>query len=274
VSFDLWFWKPASTPTGEADNIFRWCSETDLDVVEPVGEIPHNRFVLKGAAHPEITPFDPEGFLRSLQQGLPSALEGEDAPLLLDLVLKEGGGPAVYGDVSLGWSQAEALARPFITAVTRAGFTVYDPQADSLHPACFGERFWLEVEDRWTIGDPKLAQVLGALEDLNPGGPSFAILEAKTGDYVQTAGKPTAMTVEWRSYDSAGFQHFVGGRGDTSSEEARVPTQGGFVTVRANEVLDLQAVQEVFTAFFNGEDRPASLSWRDVTERFGGGQTA
>ncbi|MGE0710865.1 MAG: hypothetical protein AB7N76_16275 [Planctomycetota bacterium] len=106
MSFDLSFWKPASAsePTRDADEVIRWCRSADLEVVEPVGEAPA-QLVLEGEVHPEVADFDAESFVTELRGALPSALEGEDAPLVLGLVLRGAGGPAVFGDMNLAWSQ-------------------------------------------------------------------------------------------------------------------------------------------------------------------------
>ena len=77
------------------------------------------------------------------------------------------------------------------------------------------------------------------------------------------------MTVEWREYDGDSFRHFVAGRpGEDSTKEVEIDMSEGQVTVLATEVLDLAVAQAAFTAFFKGEPRPNTLSWRDVTERF------
>jgi len=247
VSFDLWFWRPADVPLRDADAIYAWCGESPSAWVEQEGDPRGGAIVLQGSPHPGVEPFSPDLIGRALGEPVPEAVE-------LSLT-RTREGLVAYGTVSVGWPDAERLASELTSTLSRSGLTVYDPQADVVHPACPARRCWLLVEGRWEVGDPPLGLVLSSLDDLAVSGPTFAVLESVNGDYVQAAGTAAGLTVEWRRYSGQRFKHAVAGRSPA-----------------AGEVLDVAAARTIFSSFFRGEERTVGFAWRDVTERFTGTQ--
>lgn len=128
----------------------------------------------------------------------------------------------------------------------------------------------LEVENMSLLAGPSLDQVLSALDRLKPEGPSFAILEDATGRFVQTNGGNDVMTVEWREQSGGGFRHWVAGRMGDAQSPAQIPTRGGPVVVRQNELLTLSDAKALFTAFYQGQPRPRAYEWRETTDQFAG----
>jgi hypothetical protein len=254
VSYDLWFWKPTTPPHLDVDELMAWFGEAELEFGD-WSEETHTECRLKGAPHPGLAPFDPASVADVLRSELPGSLDGEEAPLMLSFTRQAG--LALYGSVSVARSAVDSLADRFVTTVTRFGLTVFDPQEDAIHPACPARKFWFQMESRWTVGDPSLEHVLGALEDLGESEPSFAILESTTGDYVQVAGSPSALTVEWRSHARSSFVHTVAGRPEAGSGgHARVRRSGRVESVQSNEDLGLDHARTIFACFYRVQMTP------------------
>lgn len=109
----------------------------------------------------------------------------------------------------------------------------------------------LDVEGEVSLANPSAEDVANALRSLRAKGPSFAILDAKTGGYVQAGGASKAMVVEARLIDDAQdtFTHHSAGRGGSCRPLRRVPMSGGGVHAPGNEVLDVEDAVRVFTEF-------------------------
>lgn len=130
--------------------------------------------------------------------------------------------------------------------------------------------FSLNVEDEPVTRDVSAAGIASVLQRMTPrGGPSFLVLEASNGDYVQAAGGLGRFTVEWREVYGEGFCHWKAGATTVSRVgEAKVKTNGFHVAVRRYEVLSAAQAAQILSAFLRGATRPASFAWRDMTSDF------
>ena len=130
------------------------------------------------------------------------------------------------------------------------------------------EGYVLEVEGHVRIEDPSLSDVERVVSLIHPGQPSFFILNAPDGSYVQTAGARLRLIVEYRQVSGGVFRHYVLGRREEERREASINYSGGAITLRKNEVLVLRDALSVFGAFLRSGRVPEGYEWRDVTERF------
>jgi hypothetical protein len=129
-------------------------------------------------------------------------------------------------------------------------------------------RSCLTIEGEKAWNDPSWPEIELALEWLNPDGPSFFVLENTTEDYVQLLGAKDQLTVEFRHWTPDGFLHGVLGRGQGSTEEVRVPSTGGGVTVFADEALNLDDARRIFGHFYETGRIPDGYAVRDTTQMF------
>jgi hypothetical protein len=133
-----------------------------------------------------------------------------------------------------------------------------------------GNELELTVEGLAAVRDPSPAFIDAAVRSLTArGGPAFAILDRRGGDYVQCAGGDGVFTVEWRERGAPSLRHWVAGKSPRALEAmVAIPTNGAQVTVRASERLSTDDVLRIFSAFVDGRVRPVAFAWRDITERF------
>lgn len=247
MSFSLVVWKWAQNDLpGRADSIY-----------QILGEEP---------ASASIGSFELDPFLSALEplHGRPNT---EECPYVLS-AQEDLETPATWVDFSITWSAAASVAPAIAEVAARFGLVAYDPQSGRLLPPGRPKHLVLEVEGRSPVYDPTTEEVAAALHQLNSAAPSFAILESVSGAYVQAAGDPTRMTVEWRTDSDPQFRHFVGGRGGLSFGSTTIQASGGHVTVRRNQVLSLAEALPVFYALLRGESPEHLLRWKDVTRRF------
>jgi hypothetical protein len=175
--------------------------------------------------------------------------------------------------IGLTWSRADA-ALPFIIETAHSfGMTVFDLSNTRIHRAGGLVGLVLSVESRPEIHAPKLDEILAAVDDLTPdGGPGFLILVRSDKDYAQTAGGEGSYILEWREYSGDQFRHLIAGHlaapGSDRDDEIVVPTNGAYVTARANERLSAADVKTLLTAFSQEAGRPNSFAWRDMTVQF------
>lgn len=248
MTYDVTFWRPADSAAEAAvEEVLQWIDEAELEPLDP-SELGHNLFRLLSPCLAGLAPFDQGELLTGLSR-LTTDRDEDEAPLLTFVVDETG---ARWGDASLFSSMHGSVLPALITALTRAGLCVWDPQREHLHPPCPARRMWLDVDTRDAVADPSLADVLSALEDLDEG--SFAILESTQGDYVQTLREGASFRVEWRrTSESGAWRHFVAGlRGDHEVQ----PVPEGPGDLRPHEQLDLEQVQRVFSVFLERAQPP------------------
>lgn len=111
-----------------------------------------------------------------------------------------------------------------------------------------------------------LDQLLAQLDGI---GNSYASLTASDGNYVQAGGGPTVFTVEKREIRQDGtFRHLKATLATEEQDERRIIIGGSSVSVRADQLLDLPTVQQIFRAFHRGLTPSPSVVWQDITSMF------
>jgi len=248
MSFDLLVWKWSSSDVpGRAH-----------EIAQTIGKEPPPNC---------LTSFDAESFVKVVSSHR-SLSTGEDNSIIAS-IYNDSEVPATWIEFDIVLSIADRAAMVIPSLAFKHGLVVYDPQASIIPDPCRPKAFCLTVENRLPLYDPTSEEVSLGLSELNSINPSFAVLEAADGSYVQAAGNPEQMTVEWRKISGDTFRHFVGTRGGFGLEEsARIPTSAGFVTVKSNQVLTVKEVSLVLLEFLNGEDLKAVFKWADITKRF------
>lgn len=133
-------------------------------------------------------------------------------------------------------------------------------------------RLRYESEAGVRIDDPADGELDALLARLDGVDDSYASLTAVDGGaYVQAGGGPTEFTVEVRETRPDGtFRHLKAARPAGGAAERRLTIGGAEVTVRADEVLDLPTVVQVFRAFLGGRVAAAPIVWHDITAMFAG----
>ena len=95
------------------------------------------------------------------------------------------------------------------------------------------------------------------------------VLSKGDRDYVQTAGGNGMLGLEWREYSESDYQHWAAGlHGQPNKNEVFVPTSGGGLRVKENEVLSTEDVKKMLAAFLENRGRPTEFAWRDKTAEF------
>lgn len=129
-----------------------------------------------------------------------------------------------------------------------------------------------ESESGTPVDDPSEGELEELLTRLDGVDDSYASLTALDGSgYVQVGGGPAGFTVEHRETRTDGtFRHLKAARPGGATAERQLTIGGADVTVRADEVLDLPAVIQVFRAFLGGHVPAAPVVWHDITTMFAG----
>lgn len=124
----------------------------------------------------------------------------------------------------------------------------------------------LEQENCAEIKNPTLDDLRATVERIHPRNHSFLILSNGSG-YVQAAGAPLRLTVEYRNADTR--QHFRLGRNPVVSETLSLNYSGGPITVNKNEVLSSDDCAVVLEEFFRNGTVPDKYNLRNLgTETF------
>jgi hypothetical protein len=126
----------------------------------------------------------------------------------------------------------------------------------------------LEQEGLGPRAVTRVAEVEEALARMDRRTRSFVVLSNPTGAYVQTAGGPERLTVEYRVIATDSFRHFVLGRSGGGQDESSIETSGGSIRVQTSEVLTLADALAVFRAFLETGEPPSGYSLRETTEMF------
>lgn len=176
-----------------------------------------------------------------------------------------------HGEV---WTH-DALGEEFVFALleSAAGFGIDSDVPEELVVTTYRHdaramRYTLQVEEEATFSNPTSAQVQAALGLLRPTGPSFAVLEATSGSYVQAGGAADEVVVEGRIVRGRRFRHASAGREGRRSPRRRVAMSGGGVTVPSNEVLTVADAVAIFDTFLRAEALDEGFVWRDRTSEF------
>jgi uncharacterized protein YodC (DUF2158 family) len=160
---------------------------------------------------------------------------------------------------------------PFVIETARPfGLNVFDWWTRQIHRPDGLAGLVLTLEERPPLTSPTLMQIEDAVDSLTPaGGPGFMDVTGADRDYVQVAGGDGMFSCEWRTYDGAGFRHWVAGRtGAISTSDVQIPTNGFHVTVKQHERLSATDVKAVLRAFSTSAGRPTAYAWRDITKTF------
>ncbi|WP_332852723.1 hypothetical protein [Duganella sp. S19_KUP01_CR8] len=116
-----------------------------------------------------------------------------------------------------------------------------------------------------SVTEKKIRSVITALRSYGPS--SFASLVDTDGNYIQVAGGVITCALERR--EAATGRHFRAYH-DTPSKIYPDGTSlmfgGGAVKLNANEWFTCAVAADAFCAFLRGEDWPASVQWRDISE--------
>ena len=119
------------------------------------------------------------------------------------------------------------------------------------------------------FGNPSDDMLDRLLEEIDGDENSYAYLTAKQGNYIQVGGGPKEFTVEIRVTAKDGtFQHFKATHPKGGTAKKKVTVGGQTVNIRANQVLDLKTVQELFRAFSNTGKASPTINWEDITAMF------
>ncbi|MDB5260599.1 MAG: hypothetical protein JWN37_830 [Candidatus Nomurabacteria bacterium] len=107
-----------------------------------------------------------------------------------------------------------------------------------------------------------------AIRRLNGKGNSYGSLTKANGDYLQVGGGIKEFTVEFRKIHKNGFKHFKATKTEENLESHIIKIGGSKVTVREDQVLDLQMTCQIFFAFIEGEPDVEGIKWVDMTSMF------
>jgi len=117
--------------------------------------------------------------------------------------------------------------------------------------------------------DPSEDELDQLLSDLDGVDNSYASLTAPDGSYVQAGGGPDDFTVEIRDVRPQGtFLHLKATTAPSNPEERQLTIGGESVKVRADQVLDLPTVRQIFRFFLREHRADPRISWQDMTAMF------
>jgi hypothetical protein len=129
----------------------------------------------------------------------------------------------------------------------------------------------LEQHNGPTLTDPSWSAVEAALRSVHPRDRGYFTLSGDATGYVQAAGARLRMICEWRRLAVDGsFRHVVLGHPVPPDKLTSITTAAGVIQLRANEVLTLDDVLNVFKRFYERGEVPEGFALRDVTATFGG----
>jgi hypothetical protein len=240
--------------------IWKWAGEPED--AEAVFEL----FRTEHKAHPSLVRFDRKPLVEELERAFGDVLEDDDeSPFLLEEITDEDGlGGSLPEIVVFALSKLDALPK-IAACAAKVGLHLHHPGATT-RPA---PKLRLTVEGHPPIEDPTidvLEEAVTALDSKR--GPSFAVLQSSTGNYVQAAGDRRWLTVEWREHPGGKLRHLVAGHRPEDEREVLIMTLRGGLRIRRNEQLDARSALAIFRAFAAGEKPPEAFAWRDITSRF------
>jgi hypothetical protein len=170
----------------------------------------------------------------------------------LRLILQEGKAP---------------LDTKLLGAVWEHGLTVYNASTNRL--VGLPKRNVVEYPGGRQFVDIETADIPGLLHELSaaPGLVALACYD-RQGNMFQVWSYRRRYAVEWQVLPGRDFnQHriWVAGRPVPARRRARLGTLNSGLNLFAPELLSLNEVHRLWKAFLNGETRPETHRWRDVT---------
>ncbi len=125
-----------------------------------------------------------------------------------------------------------------------------------------------EAQGKPKTEDPTESEIRNAISALRSYGPSsIAILTDENGNYLQVGGGSVSCLLERR--DERTGLHFRGYHDKPSNvfPDGTILAFGrNRIPMAANEWFDARVVADAFVAFFHGDELPASIKWREVTD--------
>ncbi|QVL30947.1 hypothetical protein KIH39_19125 [Telmatocola sphagniphila] len=129
--------------------------------------------------------------------------------------------------------------------------------------------FLYESESGTRLEGPSISNLNELLSLLDGKRNSYAYLTRSDGSYVQVGGGPTDFTVEEREiFPDGSFRHKKATLPGNDKKECRLTIGGMSVSVRADQLLNLALVQQIFHTFRHGIKTSDSLLWEDMTAMF------
>jgi hypothetical protein len=126
-----------------------------------------------------------------------------------------------------------------------------------------------ESESGVQVDDPSDTQLDQLLGQLGREGNSFASLSMPDGSYIQVGGGPADFTVEVREYQPDGeYSHFKATLPGRNTGERRLTIGGASVSVRSDQILNLEVVRRLFRSFAHGDKTESTVLWPDISTMF------
>ncbi len=136
----------------------------------------------------------------------------------------------------------------------------------------------LSLEDHRDVLNPSTDAVRKAVHRMaSATGPTWVVLEDRSGSYIQAAGSSGRYVVESRDAYGEGFRHWrMAVSGDTESGTATIffrnqcpngkhPRRGCPISVPSSEVVSLDDVLESLTHYAVTGERDSTRVWHDAT---------
>lgn len=122
------------------------------------------------------------------------------------------------------------------------------------------------------ILNPTWEKIEKSLRSLNGTSKSFFILESESGDYIQCAGQPEKLALEYRIFDSGKFKHFVLAKRELKNSSQIIWTtiecKVGPIRIHENEVMNIEDAIMIFKSFYESFSVPTEITKRNVTKYF------
>lgn len=123
-----------------------------------------------------------------------------------------------------------------------------------------------EQEGEEPIDAAHLESVLARIRQIHPKTRSFFSLTAPDGSYVQGAGAPLRLILEWRNASLQPAEQYVLGRPGREERWTSINYSGGAISLRMAEILSISDAERVAAQFFQDQTVPADYTLRDVTD--------
>jgi len=250
--------------------LWKWADNDEWGGVLPIVYL-----LSESQPHPALQPFDPSDLIRDMEK---VAAEWRAARLGLIGHRRriQSADKAVAVEVRVLATELTASIAEIAKLADRLGLSGCDLKTGELLPQCRPKRHVLRLDrervDSLPQYDPDLPTVLCALGAVDVRKRvCFAVLEAASGDYVQTYGCDGKYHVEWREYHDRAqntFAHFAAGLPNPSTEMIWLGDSKHHVAAFTHEILSRPEVEHIFAAFHAGEPRPNTYAWRPLTHLF------
>ena len=123
-----------------------------------------------------------------------------------------------------------------------------------------------------TINVPDWGEIERALVQINSKTNCYLILTAHTGSYIQCAGSPQRLTIEYREFADNSFKHYVLGKGPEKSPLRTVwdmiDCRVGPINLNDCVVLSLVDALVEFRAFYENGEVSNEFKKRNVTRQY------